>query len=148
MQDTLSKVAQGRRPNTTGSRTAPKPFLNDFQWDLIKDLFPEAPRSSKGGRPSVPSRDCIEGILWVLKTGARWKDLPDRYPSFATCWRRFRQWTESGAIEKAWTRLIHHMDRRNQLNWSRAFGDGTFSPAKKGVSKWERPKRGRGPRSW
>ena len=49
MQDTLSKEAQGRRPNTTGSTTAPKPFLNDSQWELIKDLFPESPKSPKGG---------------------------------------------------------------------------------------------------
>lgn len=55
MQDTLSKEAQGRRPNTTGSTTAPKPFLNDSQWELIKDLFPDSVTSSKGGRlPSHP----------------------------------------------------------------------------------------------
>ena len=102
--------------------------------DNAEDAFlADSVKPPKGGRPSVPSRDCIEGILWILKTGARWKDFPERYPSFATCWRRFRQWTKSGAIEKAWTRLIHHLDRRNQLNWSKAFGDGTFSPAKKGV---------------
>lgn len=137
----LSKWPQRRRPNTTGSRTAPQPFINDLQWYLIKDLFENPDPSPAGGRPRVNSRQCMEGILWVLKTGARWKDLPDRYPSFTTCWRRHRQWTEAGLIVLAWERLVRALDRRKLLDWSQAMGDGTFSPAKKGVLRLVRPRR-------
>ncbi len=64
-----------RRSNRTGSRTAPLPFLNDSQWFLIEDLFPHPPIISLGGRPRVLPRECLEGILWVQYTGARWKAL-------------------------------------------------------------------------
>ena len=70
---TLSKWPQRRRPNTTGSRTAPKSFLTDSQWNLIKDLFEDPDPSPLGGRPRVDPRACLEGILWILKTGAPWK---------------------------------------------------------------------------
>ena len=129
----LSKWPPGRRPNTTGSRTAPKPFLDDSQWVLIKDLFPEPPKSKHGGRPRVAPRPCFEGILWVLKTGARWQDLPERYPSPSTCWRRFEAWSRSGVWGKAWSRLLKKLDKLKQIDWEEAMGDGTFAPAKKGA---------------
>jgi transposase len=130
---TLSMWPPRRRPNTTGSRTAPKPFINDSQWKLIRHLFPKARKTSAGGRPPIEARACLEGIIWVLKSGDRWQDLPERYPSSTTCWRRHKQWTEDGTIEKAWRRLLRLMDRRKLLHWSQAMGDGTFSPAKKGA---------------
>ena len=69
----LSMWPPRRRSNTTGSRTAPKPFVTDAQWKQIKELFPHAPVSVKGGRPRVGPRECLEGIIWVLKSGARWQ---------------------------------------------------------------------------
>lgn len=64
-----------RGRNKTGSRTVPKPYLTDEQWLLIDDLFPYQRTTARGGRPPVPPRPCLEGVLWVLVTGARWKDL-------------------------------------------------------------------------
>ncbi|WP_390620493.1 transposase [Polystyrenella longa] len=56
-----------------------------------KTSFPErGPPKFGGGRPQAPPRECFEGILWVLRTGARWKDLPKSFPSFTMCWRRFK----------------------------------------------------------
>lgn len=141
MVKSLSARRRRRRPNTTGSRTAPKPFITDVQWNLVKDLFEDPDPSPEGGRPRISARACLEGVLWILKTGARWQDLPDRYPSFTTCWRRHKQWTESKTLVKAWSRLIREMDRRKLLDWSQAMGDGTFSPAKKGALKWVRQKK-------
>lgn len=136
---TLSMWPKRRRPKTTGARTAPKPFVSDSQWNLIRDLLEEPDPSPAGGRPPNPARECLEGILWVLKNGARWQDLPERYPSPATCWRRHRDWTEAGLLVKAWERLIRILDRRKLLNWKQVMGEGTFSPAKKGVLRWVRP---------
>ncbi|MCA9053806.1 MAG: transposase [Planctomycetaceae bacterium] len=126
-----------RRPNTTGSRTAPKPFLSDSQWLLIADLFPDPQVGPQGGRPRVNPRDCLEGILWVLITGARWKDLPERYPSPCTCWRRHRDWTRSGVFRAAWDRLLGKMLHQRGLDWETAIGDGSFSRAKKGGVTWD-----------
>jgi len=121
-----------RGRNHTGSRTEPKPELSDKQWFLIADLFANPDPSPEGGRPRVDPRACLEGILWVLRSGARWKDLPKRFPSPCTCWRRHFEWTERGLLEKAWQRLLLKLDHRGKLRWDEAFADGTFVPAKKG----------------
>lgn len=71
-------------------------LLTDEQWRIIGPLLPEARGSAKGGPKPKPNWPCFEGILWVLRSGARWRDLPDRYPSPATCWRRLRDWEASG----------------------------------------------------
>ena len=143
----LSMWPPRRRPNTTGSRTAPKPFLIDSQWVLIKDLLRDPPKSKRGGRPRVAARACLEGILWILRTGARWQDLPERYPSPSTCWRRLQEWTAAGVWEKSWRRLLKKLDALNQIDWEEAMGDGTFSPAKKGAPTLARPKKARVPKS-
>ena len=124
-----------RRSNRTGSRTAPKPFLTDSQWLLIADLFPDPPVSRKGGRPRVKPRQCLEGILWVLRSGARWQDLPERYPSPSTCWRRHRAWVDAGIFRLAWQRLLRRLDGFRGIRWDEAIGDGTFSPAKRGAPR-------------
>lgn len=144
---TLSQWPQRRRPNTTGSRTAPPSYLNDSQWYLVHDLFENPEPSPAGGRPRVNARDCFEGVMWILQNGAKWKELPERYPSPATCWRRHRDWTESKTYEKAWKRLLDQLDRKKGLPWKLAIADGTFSKAKKGAQRSARPSVGKAPRS-
>ena len=144
---TLSQKSTRRRPNKTGSRTAPPTFLTDSQWVLIEDLFANPAPSPAGGRPRVDPRACLEGVLWILHSGAQWKLLPDWYPSPATCWRRLKEWTESGVLLEAWKRLLEHLDRRQLVKWEQAMGDGTFSPAKKGAPRWARPNGARDRRS-
>jgi len=122
-----------RGRNITGSRMVPKSELTDEQWFLIADLFAELPMSSAGGRPRVAARPCLEGILWVLRTGARWKDLPIQYPSPATCWRRLQEWTESGVLQAAWERLLQRRSDLRRLRLDEAIADGTFAAAKKGA---------------
>jgi transposase len=68
--------------------------LTDEQWKKIEPLLPKIKSSAAGGRRRVDDRRCFEGILWVLRSGARWKDLPRQYPSPSTCWRRLRDWEE------------------------------------------------------
>ncbi|HAH49292.1 transposase [uncultured Gimesia sp.] len=122
-----------RSSTNSVSRTDRTVVLTDKQWSLIADLFPWKPPAEKGGRPKVHPRDCLEGILWVLVTGARWKDLPKEYPSKATCHRRFQQWTKDGIFLVAWQRILEQMDENSQLNLTETFADGTFASAKKGV---------------
>lgn len=125
--------------NRVASRTEPGWQLNDEQWFLIADLFPTPRPSPTGGRPRVPPRPCLEGILWVLRTGARWKDLPKTFPSPATCWRRLQEWTQSGAFQKAWARVLRRLDGLGRIDWEEAMADGTFAPAKKGARASARP---------
>ena len=107
--------------------------LTDDQWGLISDLFDDPPPSPLGGRPRASSRDCFEAIAWVLRTGARWRDLPSHFPSYPTCWRRLKQWTESGLFKRAWARLVNKLDREGKIDREESIADGTFSSAKKGA---------------
>ncbi|QDU82589.1 hypothetical protein Pla110_43490 [Polystyrenella longa] len=129
------------------SRTDCVTELTDEQWLLIEDLFPWEGPTRAGGRPQAPPRECLEGILWVLRTGARWKDLPKSFPSFTTCWRRFKEWTESGVFRLAWERLAEKLQREGELDWSEGMAEGTFAPAKKGGNVLARPNVARAPRS-
>ena len=124
------------------------PQLSDEQWALIADLFAEPPPSPSGGRPRAEARRCLEGILWVLKSGSRWKDLPRCFPSYVTCWRRFVDWSADGIWEEAWRRLLHKLDERGAIRWKEGFADGTFASAKKGANTLALRSAARGRNSW
>jgi transposase len=113
--------------------------LTDAQWKHIEPLLPVPRDSRKGGRRFIGNRACFEGILWVLRSGARWKDLPRKYPSPSTCWRRLRDWEDSGVWLKAWRTLLGHLDAKGQLDWAEVFADGSFASAKKGGRASARP---------
>ena len=131
-----------------GSTTEPEPELTDEQWLLIADLFPAPEPSPLGGRPRASLRSCCEGIIWVLRTGARWKDLPRCFPSPSTCWRRFDEWTSSGLWEHAWSRLLRRLDARGKIDTKETSADGTFASAKKGANASARPNAAKARRSW
>jgi transposase len=114
--------------------------LTDQQWKRIEPLLPHPKKSRKGGRPWADNRKVFEGILWILRTGAPWADLPKRYSSPSTCWRRLKGWEEQGVWLKIWRAFLAMLDEQGQLDWSEAFVDGSFAPAKKGARRSERPK--------
>ncbi|MCA9412852.1 MAG: IS5 family transposase [Candidatus Omnitrophica bacterium] len=119
--------------------------LTNEQWEVLEPLIPENPRRADGrGRPWKNNRDVLNGILWVLRTGAPWKDLPDRYPPYQTCHRRFQRWSDEGVMEKILLALSEHLKERGKLNLSEAFIDGSFSGAKKGGFRVGKTKRGKG----
>lgn len=89
------------------------------------------------GRPRRDDRQVLEGILWVLRSGARWQDVPREYGSATTCWRRLRQWEEAGVWEAIWRAVLATLEARQRLNWTQAFLDGSFVPAKKGALEWD-----------
>jgi transposase len=69
--------------------------LKDEQWSFIEPLLPKKKVRKDGrGRPWQDDRKIFNGILWILRTGAQWKDMPDRYPSYQTCHRRFQFWVK------------------------------------------------------
>ena len=123
--------------------------LTDAQWAILDPLVPEPTRRRDGrGRPWRPRREVLNGILWVLRTGAPWKDLPDRYPSYQTCHRRFQQWVRSGIMRGILEALALDLKARGKLDVRESFIDGTFASAKKGALKSGKPNGARGPRSW
>jgi len=124
-------------------------LLTDAQWTLIEPLLPEPKRRRDNrGRPWASNRGCLEGILWVLRTGAAWRFLPDKYPSPATCWRRLKQWEERGVWLDAWRTLLGALDGEGLLQWEETFLDGSFAPAKKGAPQWAKPSVARVQSGW
>ena len=113
-----------------------EPLLTDEQWAQIEPLLPARQPNPKGGRPRCDDRRVLEGILWILKTGARWRDLPDEYPSPSTCWRRLSKWEEEGLWLEIWRAFLSQLDEQGSLDWSESFADGSFAPAKKGALPW------------
>jgi transposase len=89
--------------------------LTNAQWDAIRHLIPEAEVvriGSRGGRPWRDPRDVMNGILWVLRTGAPWADLPRRYPPPQTCHRRFQKWTREGVLDAVLRALADDLHAR------------------------------------
>jgi len=121
--------------------------LTDEQWDTIKDLIPEPPPNPKGGRRPVPVRPCLEGIIWILRTGAQWKKLPRDFPSSATCWRRLQQWAADGTLVNVFRELAWDLHLEGGLDWSEGAGDATFVPAVKGGTTSASRKSEKAPRS-
>lgn len=125
-------------------------FLTDEQWAVLRPLIPPAMRRADGrGRPvEHGDRAVLDGVLWVLRTGAAWADLPDRYPSYATGFRRFSRWVKDGTLERLLTALARDLELRGGIDLSECFIDGTFIVAKKGGTKWERPSAAKVRSSW
>ena len=114
-------------------------FVSDEQWEQIQPFIPKRKRSPRGGRPPADDRACLEGILWVLRSGARWRDLPERYPSPSTCWRRLVEWEGEGVLVKIWRAFLDTLEERGLLDWDEVFVDASFSPAKKGANESAKP---------
>ena len=123
--------------------------LTDDQWNLIDPILPQDPVRPDGrGRPWSDRRQVLNGVLWILRTGAPWQDLPDRYGPHQTAHRRFQNWVRSGVIEKILLALAAHLKDAGGLDLTECFVDGTFVPAKKGGAWSGKPSGARAPRSW
>jgi transposase len=91
--------------------------LTDAEWAFIEPLLPKLRRRSDGrGRPWRDSREVLNGILWVLRTGAQWSEMPSRYPPYQTCHRRFQRWRKAGVMDRLLEALARDLERRGQIN--------------------------------
>ena len=90
----------------------------DKLWDRIKKILPKEKPSNTVGRPVVPYRKVIDGILYVLRTGCQWKMLPKDYGSGSTCHRRFQEWNKLDVFKNIWIRLLKIYDYLIGINWT------------------------------
>jgi transposase len=123
--------------------------LTDEQWAVVEPLLPKPVKRADGkGRPRVHNRAILNGILWVMRTGAPWHDMPNRYPPYQTCHRRFQEWVKAGTFETVLRKLVQDVKERGDLDLTECFIDGTFVMAKKGAQGWEKPSGARVQSSW
>ena len=102
-----------------------KLLLTDELWERIKPLLPPEPPKPKGGRPRVPDRQALTGILFVLRSGCPWEYLPEEMGCGCgmTCWRRLRDWHLAGVWEKVWRVLLDELGLADAIDWSKAVVD-------------------------
>jgi len=82
--------------------------LTDSQWERIAPLLPG--KKGDPGRPGKDNRRFVEGVLWVVRTGAPWRDLPDWFGKWSSVWKRFRRWALKGVFEKLFQALSGEPD--------------------------------------
>lgn len=113
--------------------------IPDALWFRIAPLLPRPPHRDprRGGRPRVPDRSALNGILYVLNTGVQWQQLPKElgYGSGSTCWRRLRDWDTAGVWDAVQQHLLIDLDRQQHLNVSDLLVDGSKVRAKKGATE-------------
>jgi transposase len=135
--------------------------LSNEQWARLAPLLP--PQKPKTGRPALDHRLIIDGILWILRTGAPWRDLPERYGSWHTVSSRFYRWRKAGIWDRILAELQRQADAAGELDWQEHFVDGTVirahqhaAGAKKGLHQrtrhratrpWVGPKGASAPKS-
>jgi transposase len=123
--------------------------LTNEQWDRIEPVISSlTPIKDPRGRHPRDPREVLNGIMWILRTGAPWKDLPPRYPPYQTCHRRFQQWVRQGIFQRIVQELAEDLYERGKIDIREAFIDGSFAPAKKGVLLSARRNAAKAPRSW
>ena len=98
--------------------------LTDEQWERLQALLPaQKPRT---GRPNLDHRTIVNGILWILRTGAPWRDLPERYGRWQSVATRFSRWRQAGVWEGLFNSLQAQADAEGQLDWEIHYVDGTI----------------------
>src|SRR5450759_4927787 len=113
-----------------------KILISDELWEVIEPLLPPEPPKPKGGRPRIPDRAALTGIVFVLKSGLQWEMLPQEMGcgSGMTCWRRLRDWEKAGVWEKLHKLLLDTLNEAGEIGWSRASLDSQTVRAR-GVKK-------------
>ena len=115
-------------------------LVPDDLWEAIEPLLPTVPPRPKGGRPRIPDRAALGGIVFALRTGCPWRFLPAELGcgSGTTCWRRLRDWQEAGVWQQLQARLLNWLGDEAAIDWSRVSLDSLIVRAKRGASRRDR----------
>src|SRR5919107_1168638 len=121
------------------------PLVPDALWEAIEPLLPQEPPKPKGGRPRLPDRAALAGIVFVLRTGCPWLLVPNELGcgSGTTCWRRLRDWQEAGGWARLHETLLNWLGDEAAIDWSRTSLDSLSVRAKRGRADRSQPGRPR-----
>jgi transposase len=110
--------------------------LTDDQWAIVTPLFP-LPSPHLRGRPPLDERAILDAVFWKLSRSAAWYDLPDRYPSHQTCYRRYCEWRRLGLLDKLIAELLYDLKERAGLHPLQAYCDGYVTLARTTGTRWD-----------
>lgn len=118
--------------------------IPDALWERIEPLLPNYKSSCKGGRPRLPLRNVVSGILYVLRTGCQWKAMPSQFGSGSAIHAYFQEWVLRGVFEKLWRMALQEYDDLQGIDWEWQSLDGATTKAPLGGEKnREKPDRSR-----
>jgi transposase len=103
--------------------------LSDSQYARLEPLLPDERHHGEAGRPWLPHHTVLNGILWILRTGAPWRDLPDRYGQWNTVYARFNRWRRDGTWTRLYSTLLDERDDQGQIDHDLWCIDGTITRA-------------------
>ncbi len=118
--------------NQKQKRKAYPSDLTHGQFQLLNPLLKVKPK--KTGRPKADLKEVVNGMLYVLSTGCRWRDLPHDFGvSYVTCYRYFINWVNNGTLQRIFEELKQKADKKHLLHWRNAYLDASVVKSKKGV---------------
>jgi transposase len=97
--------------------------LTDEQWSIVEPLIPQ--KHARTGRPPAEARRMLDGIMWILRTGAPWRDLPERFGPYQTVYDYYGNWRESGVFDRVLEALQVRLDREGKIDWDLWCIDGS-----------------------
>jgi len=109
--------------------------IPDALWDRIDLLLPIYKRSRKGGRPRLPLRNVVNGILYVLRTGCQWKAMPRQFGSGSAIHAYFQEWVKLGVFEDLWRLALEEYDDLKRIDWKWQSLDGAMNKSPLGGEK-------------
>jgi transposase len=92
--------------------------IPDELWDEIVSVLPKEKPGNTVGRPIVPFRKVMDGVMFILRTGCQWKMLPSEYGSGSTCHRRFQEWVRTDIFKRVWSRVLKEYDNIKGIGWN------------------------------
>jgi putative transposase len=92
--------------------------ISDNLWNIISSILPSEKPKDTVGRPIIPFRKILDGILYVLRTGCQWKMLPKEFGSGSTCHRRFQQWIKLDIFKIIWIKFLEEYDNKEGIKWT------------------------------
>ena len=116
-------------------KQAPSWRVSDELWERVEPLLPRYRKSKAGGRPRADSRQVLDGILYVLRTGCQWKAVPKEFGSPSTLHDYFQEWTEKGVFFRLWKEALREYDALEGINWGWQSLDGAMTKAPLGGEK-------------
>jgi transposase len=109
--------------------------ISDALWERIESLLPNYKTSCKGGRPRLPLRNVVTGIVYVLRTGCQWKAMPAQFGSGSAIHAYFQEWVHRRVFEKLWRVALQEYDDLQGIDWEWQSLDGALTKAPLGGEK-------------
>lgn len=104
----------------------------DELWNLVEKIIPKKKKSAQGGRPPLDDRKVLAGVIYRLRTGISWHDLPPMYGAKSSVHKRFQEWVDAGVFDKIYELILKYYNKKKGIRTKRMAADGSYSRAPKG----------------